>query len=160
MAYSLISTPENSWHILNSDHSVDVSKYIGDENIQLWGGTPNVEFQNDYTTKKFFKDETLEYNKLSQDEKNLVDNYISQNGHIDCEQVFKKESKQLGIREQSCNPVTKGMDADYVLIYIASERIAAQGSTDMFFYTLDGGADESKKAWFMKISNHNLYDFV
>ena len=37
MAYSLITTPENSWHILNSHYSEDVSEYLGDDNLEEWG---------------------------------------------------------------------------------------------------------------------------
>ncbi len=51
------------------------------------------------------------------------------------------------------------MDADYLLIYVAGERIDIPGS-NLFFYTLDGGGDESKKQWFMKISNHEPSKFL
>jgi dolichyl-diphosphooligosaccharide--protein glycosyltransferase len=159
MAYSLITTPDNSWQILNSHYSEDVSDYIGNENVKAWKGIPIDEFQNNYTTKQFFDDPNLTYEILSEDEKNSVDNYITQNGHIECKTVFKKEAKELGVREESCNPVTKGMDADYILIFVATERFAVPNSSG-FLYLLDGGADESKKVWFMKISNHEPSKFV
>ena len=159
MAYSLITTPDNSWHILNSDSSDDVSKYLGNENIKSWGGQLNEEFQNNYTTQQFFDNTNLTYDILSDDEKNSVDNHITQNGLIDCKPVYKKAAQELGINEQSCNPVTKGMDADYIIIFVAAERFAIP-STTSFLYLLDGGADESKKTWFMKISNHDLSVFL
>ena len=51
------------------------------------------------------------------------------------------------------------MDADYVIVFVACERFAAEGG-NFFFYTLDGGADESKNPWFMKISNHQFSTFL
>jgi dolichyl-diphosphooligosaccharide--protein glycosyltransferase len=131
MAYSLITTPENSWHILNSHYADDVSKYLGDETILKLGGTLSDEFDQKYLEK---------YGET-------------------CKQIFKAESQRLGIPEQSCNPVTKGMNADYLLIYVAGERIDIPDS-NIFFYTLDGGGDESKKHWFMKISNHEPSKFL
>jgi len=132
MAYSLITTPENAWHILNSHYTEDVSKYLGDENILAFGGILEDDFIKDY-------------------KKN--------NNGKECERIFKAEAQKLGISEQSCNPVTKGMDTDYLLIYVAGERIDIPDS-DLFLYTLDGGGDESKKHWFMKISNHEPSKFL
>jgi len=159
MAYSLITTPENSWHILNSHYSEDISEYLGDENILAWEGTLPNEFKNNHTTKKFFDDNDKTYNTLSMDEKKLVDNYIIQNGHIDCQFVSLAESRELGIDQESCNPITRGLDADYLVLYVAAERINIPDS-NLSFYTLDGGGDESKKYWYMKISNHDLPTFL
>ena len=43
------------------------------------------------------------------------------------------------------------LDADYVLVYVASVRLSNEGE-DPVFYLLQGGADESKKQWFMRIA--------
>ena len=131
MAYALITTPENSWHILNSDYSDDISEYLGNETILAFGG----ELEGGFNQKYF-----EEFGKS-------------------CIQNFKKQSKLNGTVEQSCNPVTKGMGADYIVIYVAGERFAIPGS-ELKLYTLDGGADESKKHWFMKISNHIPSQFL
>lgn len=42
------------------------------------------------------------------------------------------------------------LDADYVLIYAAAQKISNEGE-DPAFYLLRGGGDESKKQWFMRI---------
>jgi len=42
------------------------------------------------------------------------------------------------------------MQADYVLIFVAGEKLSVDVSGS--FYTLSGGGDESKKQWFMKIA--------
>ena len=131
IGYSLITTPENSWNILNSDHTKDISSYIGDERILSFGG----ELQSDFEKR-----------------------YFEENGES-CKHIFKAEAYKLGIDEQSCNPVSQGMDADYLLIYVAAERLYTQNS-NIPIYTLEGGGDESKKTWYAKISNHQLSKYV
>ena len=115
MAYSLITTPENSWHILNSHFTEDISEYLDYEKAGCWG--------------------------------------------LDLDCKINPEQKHLGWSNNAPGPITKGMDADYILILVSGDRIDIPGS-NLFFYNLDGGGDESKKHWFMKISNHNVSQFV
>ena len=42
------------------------------------------------------------------------------------------------------------LDADYVLVYVAAQKISNQGE-EPEYYLLRGGGDESKKQWFMRI---------
>jgi dolichyl-diphosphooligosaccharide--protein glycosyltransferase len=130
MAYSLITTPDNSWHVLNSHYSEDVSKYLGDDNVVEWGGN--------HTYQSW----------LSSDDANK-----------DCKPISISDAKKLDTIQKICFPVASGLDADYLLIYVAGERIDIPGS-NLFLYTLDGGGDESKKYWFMKISNHEPSKFL
>ena len=131
LGYTLITTPDKSWKILSSDHTEDISPYLGNENTLYFGGQLESEFNK---------------------------NYLEKYG-VSCEQIFKHEAQKLNVNEQSCNPVTKGMDADYVLIYIVGERFYTQ-ETNMPLYTLEGGGDESKKTWFAKISNHQVSKYI
>ncbi|MCV0400881.1 MAG: hypothetical protein K5777_02710 [Nitrosopumilus sp.] len=50
------------------------------------------------------------------------------------------------------------MQADYVLIFVAGEKlnVNAEGS----FYTLSGGGDESKKQWFMRIAGYDTAKYL
>jgi len=172
MAYSLITTPENSWHILNSDHTTDISNYIGNEKIEIFGGVSEDDFyetfyneyipdifgtEQNYQSKMMFR---LNYDELTHSQKQQVDDYLTEHQKPICNVVRSyEEDLSLGIPNQSCNPVTKGMDADYLLIYVAGNRIDIPDS-DLFLYTLDGGGDESKKQWFIKISNHEQSKFL
>jgi len=131
MAYSLITNPNDSWHILSSDYSSDISSYLGDEQVLAFEGTLSKDFEF---------------------------NYLKTHG-TSCQPIFPIDAKRLGVSEESCNPVTRGMNADYLLIYVAGERIDIPDS-NLFFYTLDGGGDESKKQWFIKISNHEQSKFL
>ena len=127
LAYTLITNPENAWHILSSDYTEDISLYLKDENVLKFGGKLESEFN---------------------------ENYLNENG-VQCEQIFKHEAQKLNVAEESCNPITKGMDADYIVIYLAGERFYPEG-VNAPLYTLEGGGDESKKMWFVKISNHQF----
>ena len=131
MGYALITNPENSWHILNSDYTTDISTYLGDDNVISFGGTLAKDFESDY---------------------------LKEHGEP-CKQIFKAEAQNLGIPEQSCNPIAKGMNADYILIYLAGERFYSQDS-NIPLYTLEGGGDESKKTWYVKISNHQVSKYI
>ncbi|MDC0187509.1 hypothetical protein OAJ08_04955 [Candidatus Nitrosopelagicus sp.] len=131
LAYTLITTPDKSWNILSSDYTENISPYLDNENILYFGGQLESEFNK---------------------------NYLEKYG-VSCEQIFKYEAQKLNVKEQSCNAVTKGMDADYVLIYIVGERFYTQ-ETNMPLYTLEGGGDESKKTWFAKISNHPVSKYI
>ena len=84
--------------------------------------------------------------------------YSAEHG-TSCKQIFKHEAHKLNVEEESCNPITKGMDADYLLIYLAGERFYPEG-TNVPLYTLEGGGDESKKTWYAKISNHQVSKMV
>tara|TARA_B100001559_G_scaffold38697_1_gene28880 strand:+ start:190 stop:1410 length:1221 start_codon:yes stop_codon:yes gene_type:complete len=159
IGYSLITSPENSWHILNSHYTEDISPYLGEDNIVDWGGETQNDFIVNHTTRIVLDRETS-YDQLSDDEQKLVDTYIIENGTIDCNIIPKSEAQEdWRLDEESCHPVPKGMDADYLLIYLAGERFYTQNS-NIPLYTLEGGGDESKKTWYVKISNHQLDKYL
>ena len=91
IAYTLITTPENSWHILNSHYSQDVTQYLGEENVKEWGG----ESYSDW---------------LSSTDKHGTPNK-------DCIPVSVVESNAQGIPRKTCFPVSSGLDADYILVF-------------------------------------------
>ena len=51
------------------------------------------------------------------------------------------------------------LDADYVLVYVASVRITNEREEPVF-YLLQGGGDESKKQWFMRIAGEPVSRYV
>jgi len=129
IGFSLITNPENSWHILSSDHTEDISKYLGEKNVKAWA-------QQSYS------------DWLSEDE-------INQN----CKSISVTEAKIMGVDPKICFPVGQGLDADYILIYLAGERFYTEDGT-IPLYTLEGGGDESKKTWYAAISNHQVSKYI
>jgi len=157
MGYALITNPENSWNILNSHYSTDISEYLGEEQIIAFGGSSTETHLTNYQSYEMFGSS---YEELSDDEKKLVDNSIAKDGFPTCKQIFKAEAAELGVPEQSCNPVTKGMNADYILIYVNGNRFHLDEEKTQDLYVIEGGGDESKKHWFARISNHETSRFV
>ena len=53
--------------------------------------------------------------------------------------------------------ILKEMDADYVLIYVAAQRV---NNEEPPLYFVQGGGDESKKQWFMRIGGFDTQRFL
>lgn len=53
--------------------------------------------------------------------------------------------------------ILREMNADYVLVYVAAQRI---NSEDPALYFVQGGGDESKKQWFMRIAGEPLRKYL
>jgi len=51
------------------------------------------------------------------------------------------------------------MQADYILVFVAGEKLNLPDVPGSF-YRLGGGGDESKKNWFMKIAGHDISKYV
>jgi len=50
------------------------------------------------------------------------------------------------------------MQADYVLVFVAGQKLGID--SDEPFYILEGGGDESKKQWFMRIADKDLSKYL
>lgn len=50
------------------------------------------------------------------------------------------------------------MQADYVLVFVAGEKLRTEAESS--YYLLRGGADESKKQWFMRIAGEDLSKYL
>ena len=53
----------------------------------------------------------------------------------------------------------RDMEADYFVVFIAGQRLNVDNGVQPL-YLLQGGADESKKAWFMKIAEEPLAKYI
>ena len=130
MAYVLITSPENSWTILNSHYTEDVSEFFGNDNLADWGS--------------YYEDGQLEREAII---------------YKDCQAISLTDAKKQGVSPVVCEPIKKGLDSDYILIYLVGERFYVNESP-IPLYTLEGGGDESKKSWFVKVSNHDVSKFI
>lgn len=52
------------------------------------------------------------------------------------------------------------MEADYFVIFIAGQRLNLDGNENQPLYILNGGGDESKKQWFMRIAGEPLGKYL
>ena len=55
-------------------------------------------------------------------------------------------------------PILTGLDADYILINLAVERLSDENVIPMYTMTQNGG-DETKAFWFMKIADLRVLDY-
>ena len=68
-----------------------------------------------------------------------------------------EQNKSTFILPELESAKVSGLDADYVLIFLAGTRY----ETDSIpLYELDGGGDESKKQWFMAVAGLNPFRYL
>ncbi|MHA7733064.1 STT3 domain-containing protein [Nitrosopumilus sp. S6] len=65
----------------------------------------------------------------------------------------------IGTPENSWKSLDK-MEADYFVIFVSGQRLDYVGPNNQPLYVLGGGADESKKQWFMRIANEPLNKYL
>ena len=63
----------------------------------------------------------------------------------------------LGNPDAAWNTLNE-MQADYVLVFVAAEKLNV--NSDDSLYTLRGGGDESKKQWFMRIAGYDVSKYL
>ncbi len=73
------------------------------------------------------------------------------------DQIIKNIAKMLLSEPDRAWQMLQEMDADYVLIFISSQKIQKDPTS---IYVLSGGGDESKKQWFMRIAEEPLSKFL
>jgi dolichyl-diphosphooligosaccharide--protein glycosyltransferase len=54
----------------------------------------------------------------------------------------------------------RDMQADYVVVFVSGQRLAAVDNEDQALYILQGGGDESKKQWFIRIAEEPLTQYL
>jgi dolichyl-diphosphooligosaccharide---protein glycosyltransferase len=73
-------------------------------------------------------------------------------------QIAKVAEIFMSTPDESWNLLTD-WDVDYVLVYVAAQRLPGDYNGDSL-YVLNGGGDESKKSWFMRIADVNLSKYL
>ncbi len=72
--------------------------------------------------------------------------------------VIQNIAKMLLSNPDEAWHLLQEMQADYVLVFVAGEKLRIDSPDS--FYTLRGGGDESKKQWFMRIAGINESQFI
>ena len=78
---------------------------------------------------------------------------LADNATIDSNQIERLAKMFLSPPDRAWSMLQE-MDADYVLVFVAGQRLAMPSGETI--YTLEGGGDESKKQWFMRIAGEPL----
>jgi dolichyl-diphosphooligosaccharide--protein glycosyltransferase len=110
--------------------------------------------------------ETLEWIKVNTAEDSVVASWwdygywistvaerttLIDNATISSWQIAKVAEIFMSTPDEAWNLLT-AWDVDYVVVYVAAQRLDGDWNGDSL-YVLNGGGDESKKSWFMRIAN-------
>ena len=147
LATMYMSTPDNAWQILNNDVETDVSSYhvaIPTDMLNPTRPTSDVYDAEEY---KFdtFEDWKADTSPDKVYDADIADKYTTQFDY------WKSEVYVLP-------PVIGGLDADYVIVNIAAEKLSDENILDLYTLKQKGG-DESKAFWFMKIADVPVLDY-
>jgi len=147
IAATYMSTPEDAWRILTSDADTDVSSYYVTLPADVMNPTKPTD--NIYDEKQ---------NKLDQF-KNWKDDPTIEK--IYGPEIAEKYPTLFDYWEQEVYvlpPVITGLDADYVIINLAVQKLPAENIMDLYVLKQKGG-DETKSFWFMKIADLRVLDY-
>ena len=82
---------------------------------------------------------------------------VADNATINSKKISEIAKTFLSSPEKAWNKLEE-MDADYVLVFVAGQRLDVVSEEPL--YILEGGGDESKKQWFMRIAEEPLEKYL
>ena len=156
-----MTTPEDAWQILTSDAKTDVSSYY----VTL---PTDINHETRHSDDVYgLKQEKLDAFKYWKETISVGCAGLEGNkaGLFNCEQYdpdlaekyptlfdyYKSEVYEFP-------PVVTGLDADYIIINLAAEKLSAENIIDLYTLQQKGG-DETKSFWFMKIADLHVLDY-
>jgi len=147
IAATYMSTPEDAWRILMSDTKTNVdSYYVTLPAFFDWGmeAEDAVFDLNQHRLEQFkiWKDDSSP-DKIHDSDK--AEKYPT---------LFDYYESEVYVLP----PVITGLDADYILINLAVQKLPAENILDLYVLNQKGG-DETKSFWFMKIADLRVADY-
>jgi dolichyl-diphosphooligosaccharide--protein glycosyltransferase len=82
---------------------------------------------------------------------------LTDNATLDSKKIQKVAKTLLSSPDEAWH-IFQDMGADYVVVFVAGQRI--ENANDESLYILNGGGDESKKQWFMRIAGEPLEKYL
>ncbi len=164
IAAMYMSTPEDAWRILMSDADTDVSSYYVTLPTDITHPTRPTDDVYDENQNKFdqfenWKDCIVDRVIICPDDE-WIDNKGVNLGIYDPGMADKYPTlfDYWESEVYVLPPVITGLDADYVIINLAAEKLPAENIMDLYTLRQKGG-DESKAFWFLKIADLRLLDY-
>lgn len=146
-ASMFMSTPDHAWQILISDTETDVSSYYVTLPTDLTRPTQHSDDVYDLKQSKF--DEFKVWKDNSSPEKiydpDIADKYPT---------LFDYWESEVYVLPL----IVTGLDADYILINLAAEKLPEENILDLYTIEQRGG-DETKAFWFIKIADLSVSDY-
>jgi len=147
IAATYMSTPEDAWRILTADANTDVSSHY-------------VTLPSDISKPTRQGDDIYDEKQNKFDEfKNWKEDYLS-NKTYDADKAEKYPTLFDYYKSEVyvLPPVVTGLDADYVIINLAVQKLPSENIMDLYVLKQKGG-DESKAFWFLKIADLSVFDY-
>ena len=146
-ASMFMSTPDHAWQILTSDAETDVGSYYVSLPDDLTRPTQHSDDVYDLNQDKFdvfknWKDDSSADKVYDPD---IADKYPT---------IFDYWESEVYVLP----PVVTGLDADYILINLAAEKLSDENIMDLYTIAQKGG-DETKAFWFIKIADLHILDY-
>ncbi|NWK00063.1 hypothetical protein HX802_05375 [Marine Group I thaumarchaeote] len=146
-ASMFMSTPDHAWQILSSDAETDVSSYYVTLPTDLTRPTKHSDDvydlnQNTLDGFKYWKDDSSADKVYDPD---IADKYPT---------IFDYWESEVYVLQ----PIVTGLDADYILINLAVEKLPEENILDLYTIAQKGG-DETKAFWFIKIADLHILDY-
>jgi len=147
IAATYMSTPEDAWQILTSDADTDVSSYYVTLPTDVMNPTKPTD--DIYDEKQNKLDQFKDWKDDSSPEK-IYDAEIAEKYPT----LFDYWEQEVYV----VSPVITGLDADYVIINLAVQKLPAENIMDLYALQQKGG-DETKSFWFMKMADLRIADY-
>jgi len=146
-ASMFMSTPDHAWQILSSDTETDVSSYYVTLPTDLTRPTKHSDDVYDLNQDKLdgfknWKDDSSADKVYDPD---IADKYPT---------IFDYWESEVYVLP----PIVTGLDADYILINLAAEKLPEENILDLYTIEQRGG-DETKAFWFIKIADLHILDY-
>ena len=146
-ASMFMSTPDHAWQILSSDTETDVSSYYVTLPTDLTHATSHSDDVYDLNQDKLdgfknWKDDSSADKVYDPD---IADKYPT---------IFDYWESEVYVLP----PIVTGLDADYILINLAAEKLPEENILDLYTIEQKGG-DETKAFWFIKIADLHILDY-
>jgi len=147
-ASMFMSTPDHAWQILTSDAETDVGSYyvsLPDDIIHPTRQIDDVVYDSKQIKLDGFKGWKDDSSPGKIYDPDIADNYPT---------LFDYWESEL----YNPPPIITGLDADYVLINLAAEKLSEDNILDLYTLRQMGG-DETKAFWFLKIADLRVVDY-
>jgi len=146
-ASTLFSTPDNAWRIFTTGNATDVSSYYVTLPPDINMPTRDEGDVYDKNQQKLdaFKDWKDDSSPEKIYEPDVAANYPT---------LFDYWESEVYVLP----PILTGLDADYVLINLAIEKLSDENVIPMYTMRQNGG-DETKAFWFIKIADLPILDY-
>ena len=149
LASMFMSTPDHAWQILTSDAVTDVSSYYATLPDDILYPTRQLDYVYDLNQNKLAKFKVWKDGGMP-----VTDGVYDPDIASKYPTLFDYWVSEVYILP----PVITGLDADYVLINLAVEKLSEENVLDLYVLKQKGG-DETKLFWFLKIADLRVLDY-